>query len=851
MKRKLTVPGYNYLGPNFNDDNPGEPVNKLDRIAQTHDREYGEAKTGSDVDLADERFENEAWKEGVLGNAAAATIRLKSAVERNVFGQHLYPFKSYGKGGMAPPGKNKKKAPSPERSRSPARGAPDTPPETPSKDARGSHKAPEESEAMDTGADAMVGVGASSSGVAGGSAPMALKHLGLPGYRVSKTYPASFRYNRTRNMILTQNVRAVGPQICFLQNFGSRQFRDFVSNNYETIRRCDTLFLHNNTLKIDARQNMQAHVIANSFDLQTREGNIGSYSHLHLGAYGMPAHTLSLGIKDSTFMKNFITYKKLKADAASEGGYQDAQKWLIQGWDEDFWTTAETNGAETKGCPILFGLPPGQAILNSDYETEVVPWASDPLKHLDGPYIGWAQDIDDDILVTPDGYQMSTDNPWLHELGTHDNMVNSGTQADPVPWPKVTPPAQLVGTGGTPLRNMADWMQGLRHPDVQEVGRNYPKWKTMVKSTKEPAIQSQTDHMNYLQAQGIYNQDILPGTSGGGQDGRFWGHKIGPVFLETGGRHKDDDSPTSRQFIRGGLVPYQAKTGGQRPLETWTPVLRDNTPQGFVEGDGGQPMDFDLPNKVRLPLRAVFLHFFFNVETWEDGNPSSTSHLMLTVSCIIPTNSPEIPWALCPLRNKDGTPTKQNWRNLDFKATGTPKQYPGMMNNYWKCITLPPWIGAMGERNIGSTTIPSQRPQQLYSGFAHYTPPSFLNPGATTKDNGVTMKYNTTGPELYYDFIGAPATYDITGKKLLGEYQNFRAQRTLAVDFHQTAGDRFATANDFDEFKMLADYPDGHGKGHEIWPLRVWIDGQTNEASNGTGYTPWNENKDVDIVLPL
>lgn len=88
-------PGYNYLGPgNYRDDYG--PLNRLDRIAQRHDYEYGQQGWQSYLyhNPADERFLQRS--QGETGPAAAIArgfFKLKKAVA---------PYKSFGKKCRAP-----------------------------------------------------------------------------------------------------------------------------------------------------------------------------------------------------------------------------------------------------------------------------------------------------------------------------------------------------------------------------------------------------------------------------------------------------------------------------------------------------------------------------------------------------------------------------------------------------------------------------------------------------------------------------------------------------------------------------------------------------------------------------
>eukprot|EP01044_Picomonas_judraskeda_P012231 COSAG03_NODE_1736_length_3584_cov_6.672884_3_plen_86_part_01 len=60
------------------------PTNPLDALAQTHDFEYGSARSFEDVSQADRKFVREARKQGVMGVLAASMIGAKNAVETAV-----------------------------------------------------------------------------------------------------------------------------------------------------------------------------------------------------------------------------------------------------------------------------------------------------------------------------------------------------------------------------------------------------------------------------------------------------------------------------------------------------------------------------------------------------------------------------------------------------------------------------------------------------------------------------------------------------------------------------------------------------------------------------------------------
>ena len=98
------VHGYNYLGPftrtdiRLTDDyrpKPGEePINKLDTIAMVHDIAYSKAKKNyiidgdkqkalSTIHESDNKFINEASKEGVLGKVASTLMYGKMKAEQN------------------------------------------------------------------------------------------------------------------------------------------------------------------------------------------------------------------------------------------------------------------------------------------------------------------------------------------------------------------------------------------------------------------------------------------------------------------------------------------------------------------------------------------------------------------------------------------------------------------------------------------------------------------------------------------------------------------------------------------------------------------------------------------------
>lgn len=53
--RGYTLPGFKYLGPG-NSLNQGEPTNRVDATARTHDIEYSTAATASDIRQSDRRF---------------------------------------------------------------------------------------------------------------------------------------------------------------------------------------------------------------------------------------------------------------------------------------------------------------------------------------------------------------------------------------------------------------------------------------------------------------------------------------------------------------------------------------------------------------------------------------------------------------------------------------------------------------------------------------------------------------------------------------------------------------------------------------------------------------------------
>ena len=73
----LTAPGYNYFGPGNPMDN-GEPINKLDKIAQDHDLEYEEARDdfdilGSDI-KASGRMLNNVFHSSSIGEAELSVL---------------------------------------------------------------------------------------------------------------------------------------------------------------------------------------------------------------------------------------------------------------------------------------------------------------------------------------------------------------------------------------------------------------------------------------------------------------------------------------------------------------------------------------------------------------------------------------------------------------------------------------------------------------------------------------------------------------------------------------------------------------------------------------------------------
>jgi len=75
------VPGYNYLGPFTDLNQPAKPVNRLDEVAQRHDRDYADDRISTEE--ADRKFREGASKEGLLGKAASGVFAVKGFIDKH------------------------------------------------------------------------------------------------------------------------------------------------------------------------------------------------------------------------------------------------------------------------------------------------------------------------------------------------------------------------------------------------------------------------------------------------------------------------------------------------------------------------------------------------------------------------------------------------------------------------------------------------------------------------------------------------------------------------------------------------------------------------------------------------
>lgn len=103
----LTLPGYKYLGPG-NDLFSGEPVNDADKVAQTHDWDYAQAKSKQDIFKADksaiDSFKNTSGFGGFIGKTG---LQIKNFFEESI-NHTVYPFNLPDKSMVGPPSKIRK-----------------------------------------------------------------------------------------------------------------------------------------------------------------------------------------------------------------------------------------------------------------------------------------------------------------------------------------------------------------------------------------------------------------------------------------------------------------------------------------------------------------------------------------------------------------------------------------------------------------------------------------------------------------------------------------------------------------------------------------------------------------------
>jgi len=853
----FTVPKYKYLGPG-NKLNAGVPKNKLDAHARAHDHGYSDSVDAEGVDLVDNVFEDRAWKEGWLGNAAANAIHLKSAFEKNVLGQRVYPWKQYSKGMPATRGVGGGKRKPEEQLQKPDGGKaahedpgmPLTPHATPRKGEGPSGTMGEEPTSMDIGVDAVAAAGNSATNSTGAGSIIPVKYAGLPKFKQPHNItPHRFAVNRTVPMMLNQNCRAVFPQLCFLANFASKNFRFYLASNAGELHKMDTITIKRNKLRIDGRQNLISQMNDN-FNLIEKAGTIGTYKHIKIQSCGI-GHTVTLGLENVSMLKDHLNWYQLKDTSQ---GYLEALQWGIKGFNTDFWDcyTGDSGAAKFVGMPVQFNGYIGQNVDNSDANVanKLIPWATDRFRLIGGfIHICIGRGYDEGPLPPQTDSQMF-DNPWLTKIGTHTSMVADGSNA----WPVEIIPSSFIGASGQPIQNMADWLQGMFHPDGQERHRNYTAWKWEHPSTKEEYGKNRYHHQVRAQVGGVFNNGDCPGLMGSGQNGYFYGNPMTDNNYTGGYQAVGNEAAMSIDDLRGRRTPWQQKNGGQIPWNLRTPALRDAMPEGFEESDGTQPIDFALPENISLPTAALFCHVFVNVVPPVEGDVSPGP--VIAISAIVVTNSREIPWHRVGMRNMDGSATVNNYSSLQVPglASGATKQWRGVNNLYYDYFTCPPWVGIMSVNNGGDfTNFDNITPLSSWGGLVTYEPPSYMNPSAKTSDLGYKNDYFETGPERQYDIIAAPCTLGQSGTLVLGEYQNLRASREMEFEFHCQNDPSFLhpTLIIENEYRSRM-YQAGVPKPFSIWPCRRWVDlNLLDKPCAGQGKVDFDNMDTCRLVLPL